>query len=223
MSISFLHSKGTEAPIEIPAIGLDPFVRMPPSASAGEFCFIETINAPGAGPPGIATAPALLDSYDAERRPVGAQVIEASGRMTRMATLANPVLEHLRDVAVHVLLGLAPVQRAMTGQMAEVSIGYPHSPLNGPFRGDAPAGSRVRPVVGEVPFGAGGTPLFAMQGSAGAAELASRFPGLVETQPRPFGGDGLITLVRSDGYRAAQVPGEDWQALVPYLQQLRAG
>ena len=51
MNISFLHSHGAEAPIKIPAIGLDLFVRMPPSASGGEFCFIETINAPGAGPP----------------------------------------------------------------------------------------------------------------------------------------------------------------------------
>jgi len=51
MPISFLHSKGTDAPTKIPAIGLDLFVRMPPAASSGEFCFIETINAPGAGPP----------------------------------------------------------------------------------------------------------------------------------------------------------------------------
>jgi quercetin dioxygenase-like cupin family protein len=51
MSISFLHSHGAEPPIRIPAIGLDLFVRMPPAASGGEFCFIETINAPGAGPP----------------------------------------------------------------------------------------------------------------------------------------------------------------------------
>jgi hypothetical protein len=51
MSISFLHSRGTELPIRIPAIGLDLFVRMPPAASSGEFCLIETINAPGKGPP----------------------------------------------------------------------------------------------------------------------------------------------------------------------------
>ena len=51
MSISFLHSHGTELPIEIPAIGLDLFVRMPPAASAGAFCLIETINASGKGPP----------------------------------------------------------------------------------------------------------------------------------------------------------------------------
>lgn len=51
MSVSFFHSKGTEPPIKIPAIGLDLFVRMPPAAAQGAFCFIETINAPGAGPP----------------------------------------------------------------------------------------------------------------------------------------------------------------------------
>jgi quercetin dioxygenase-like cupin family protein len=51
MTISFLHSHGADSPIKIPAIGLDLFVRMPPAASGGEFCFIETINAPGAGPP----------------------------------------------------------------------------------------------------------------------------------------------------------------------------
>ncbi len=51
MTITFLHSKGTELPIKIPAIGLDLFVRMPPAASGGAFCFIETINSPGFGPP----------------------------------------------------------------------------------------------------------------------------------------------------------------------------
>ena len=51
MSISFVHSKGVDAPIAIPAIGLDLFVRMPPAASGGAFSIIETINAPGKGPP----------------------------------------------------------------------------------------------------------------------------------------------------------------------------
>jgi quercetin dioxygenase-like cupin family protein len=51
MSISFIHSKGADAPIAIPAIGLDLFVRMAPAASSGAFSIIETINAPGKGPP----------------------------------------------------------------------------------------------------------------------------------------------------------------------------
>jgi quercetin dioxygenase-like cupin family protein len=51
MSISFVHSKGADAPITIPAIGLDLMVRMAPAASGGAFSIIETVNAPGKGPP----------------------------------------------------------------------------------------------------------------------------------------------------------------------------
>jgi quercetin dioxygenase-like cupin family protein len=51
MSITFVHSKGADAPITIPAIGLDLMVRMAPAASGGAFSIIETINAPGKGPP----------------------------------------------------------------------------------------------------------------------------------------------------------------------------
>lgn len=51
MSISFIHSKGADPPIAIPAIGLGLIVHMSPSASGGAFSIIETINAPGKGPP----------------------------------------------------------------------------------------------------------------------------------------------------------------------------
>jgi quercetin dioxygenase-like cupin family protein len=46
-----LRSSGDETPISIPAIGLDLFVRMPPASSDGTMTVIETINAPGFGPP----------------------------------------------------------------------------------------------------------------------------------------------------------------------------
>jgi quercetin dioxygenase-like cupin family protein len=51
VSISFIHSKGADAPIAIPAIGLDLIVHMSLSASGGAFSIIETLNAPGKGPP----------------------------------------------------------------------------------------------------------------------------------------------------------------------------
>jgi hypothetical protein len=75
-------------------------------------------------------------------------------------------------------------------------------------------------VAGEAPFGAGETPRFAVRGGAGAAALASRFPGLLEAQPRPPCGDGLVSLVRPDGYLAAQVADADWRALIPSLEKL---
>lgn len=51
MPFSFWRSRGDEAPISIPAIGLDLFVRLPPSSNNGTMTVIETINAPGFGPP----------------------------------------------------------------------------------------------------------------------------------------------------------------------------
>jgi quercetin dioxygenase-like cupin family protein len=51
MAFSFWCSRGAEAPISIPAIGLELFVRLPPESSDGTMTVIETINAPGFGPP----------------------------------------------------------------------------------------------------------------------------------------------------------------------------
>jgi quercetin dioxygenase-like cupin family protein len=51
MTFSFWHSQADETPITIPAIGLDLFVRMPSTSNNGAMTVIETINAPGFGPP----------------------------------------------------------------------------------------------------------------------------------------------------------------------------
>jgi quercetin dioxygenase-like cupin family protein len=51
VNISFSHSRGTQVPIAVPAIGLDLSVCLAPAVTGGEFCFIETVNAPGTGPP----------------------------------------------------------------------------------------------------------------------------------------------------------------------------
>jgi hypothetical protein len=44
MSISFIHSKGADAPIAIPAIGLDLIVHMSPSASGGAFSIFRVLE-----------------------------------------------------------------------------------------------------------------------------------------------------------------------------------
>ncbi len=51
MTFSAWHSHHDEEPIAIPAIGLDLRVCLPPGASGGGLTIIETINAPGYGPP----------------------------------------------------------------------------------------------------------------------------------------------------------------------------
>ena len=51
MAFAFLHSTQQEAPILLPAIGLDLRVRVPPDTTGAALTSIETINAPGFGPP----------------------------------------------------------------------------------------------------------------------------------------------------------------------------
>ena len=148
----------------------------------------------------------LLDSYSPERSKVGDEVLKAAGRLTAVGTMRNPVAQSVRNLVGHLMLGLAPVQRAFADTMTEVRIGYPDSPLNGPsLSGAGPKpGERVVPIAGQTPVGSGGAPLFALfaQRTAAADELLGRFEGLLDPDIRPPFREGGIWLVRPDGYAA---------------------
>jgi 2-polyprenyl-6-methoxyphenol hydroxylase-like FAD-dependent oxidoreductase len=75
-----------------------------------------------------AAAEALVGTYDAERHPVGAMVLEASGRMLRGA-MASGLTRAARDAVVPLALSLAPVQRRMAGFLSEDTITYRDGPL----------------------------------------------------------------------------------------------
>lgn len=171
---------------------------------------------------GISNAPALLDSYDAERRPVGAQVIADAGRMTSVATLRNPLARHLRDAVGHLLLGLAPVQQAIAESMMEVSTAYPDSPLNGHAWGvNRNVGRRVAPQPGEKPYGAGDIPLFTLRAGPDAGESPQLIwvREFIDPVVRPNPGPG-IELIRPDGYLALSAPDGGWDFAVRYLDAL---
>jgi quercetin dioxygenase-like cupin family protein len=51
MAFTFWRSHGDERGISIPAIGLNLYVRLPPTSNGATMTVIETINAPGFGPP----------------------------------------------------------------------------------------------------------------------------------------------------------------------------
>jgi quercetin dioxygenase-like cupin family protein len=51
MTFDFVHSRHQETPISIPQIGLTLRVRIPPEQTGGVLTAIETVNAPGYGPP----------------------------------------------------------------------------------------------------------------------------------------------------------------------------
>jgi 2-polyprenyl-6-methoxyphenol hydroxylase-like FAD-dependent oxidoreductase len=86
----------------------------------------------------------LLDSYTLERGEVGEMVLRNATRLTRVATLRNPISQFIRNRVVG-LLGMLPAfRRGFVRTLNELAIHYPNSPLNGESAGAWASGS-VRP------------------------------------------------------------------------------
>ncbi len=71
----------------------------------------------------------LLDSYQAERHPVGAAIIEQTTRLTSLGTVGGDLRRTLRNGLVHAALGIPPLRAAMASQTEEVTLAYPGSPV----------------------------------------------------------------------------------------------
>ena len=170
-------------------------------------------------------AESLLDSYSAERSAVGDQVLKAAGRLTMVATMRNHTAQAVRNLFGRLLLGLAPVRRAMVDTMTEISVGYDHSPLNGPgsqHTGIPAPGKRLAPTAEHKPVGSGGTPRFALfaANNSTARALIGKFPDLLETSPRPPLDPSAIVLIRPDGYVACVAKADDIDAVDNYLEAI---
>lgn len=109
-------------------------------------------------------------------------------------------------------------------KMTEISIGYPHSPLNGQASPPSPrAGARLCPIAGELPFGAGNAPLFNLCAAPDtAAKIIAGYPSLIEPTVRPAAMTGSVLLVRPDGYLAAAAADGDWRQITAYLERFAA-
>jgi 2-polyprenyl-6-methoxyphenol hydroxylase-like FAD-dependent oxidoreductase len=176
---------------------------------------------------GVCAPEPLLGSYSAERSAVGDQVLQDATRLTAIAVARNPLVQALRNTVAKLVLGLSPVRHGVADKLAEVSIGYPHSPLNGPhahFLHGAAPGERVAPRSGELPIGAGHLPRFVLfaTDAEGAAAVATRFPALLDPQARPPLAEDGIWLVRPDGYVAMTASADGWSIVEEYLTGLAA-
>lgn len=110
--------------------------------------------------------PALLDSYQTERHPVAARVIEQTTRITNLGTMDNRLARTLRNTVVHLATRLPAVRRTVAEQLAETDLSYRSSPLvagrggSGGLRpGDcapAVAGTRLWPLLVDGTDPAGG-------------------------------------------------------------------
>jgi 2-polyprenyl-6-methoxyphenol hydroxylase-like FAD-dependent oxidoreductase len=71
---------------------------------------------------------ALLDSYHAERHPVGQRVIEFTSTLTKVATLKG-LARVARDTAVKIVGHVPPAVRVMASNITETNIAYENSPV----------------------------------------------------------------------------------------------
>jgi len=169
-------------------------------------------------------AETLLDSYSAERSAIGDQVLKAAGRLTMVATMRNHTAQAVRNLFGRLLLGLATVRKAMVDTMTEISVGYDHSPLNGPashHTGIPAPGKRLAPTAGHNPVGSGDEPRFALFAADGDAKtLVRKFPNLLEATPRPPLDPNTVALIRPDGYVACVAKAGHVDAVEGYLERI---
>ena len=70
----------------------------------------------------------LLDTYEAERHPIGKQVLRSSGAIIRAGMLRPFLKRHVRDAAANAALHVRPIARRITGTVTGIGFEYgrPH-------------------------------------------------------------------------------------------------
>jgi hypothetical protein len=186
--------------------------------------------------------PALLDSYHAERYPVGQALLRGTDRIFSMTATRNPWVLAARDALagplVNAVLGRAPLRARAFRFISQLAIGYAKSPIvaeHGAVERRPGPGARApdvaRPGGGRVFDALLGPDHHLLALGPGAAGVAERlratappgmqvvaFPEAEVAKAYGFHGSG-IAWVRPDGYLGFRSDGEE---VAPLLQHLRA-
>ncbi|MFC3892467.1 FAD-dependent oxidoreductase [Lentzea rhizosphaerae] len=131
----------------------------------------------------------LLDTYEAERRPIGARVLASTTPATRLAMGPGVVTRTIRDRALWPLLGLPFVQRRLVRFTSQLDVKY-----SGPLASGRRGGERVPAFVR--------TGRWVLAGPATCLEVAGERLGDVVHHERA----GETLLVRPDGHLAWRGP-----------------
>jgi 4,5-epoxidase len=92
---------------------------------------------------------ALLDTYEAERRPIATEVLRSTSAMTGLVVGDNPVARWVRDHLFVPLLDRSFVQRMIWEQASQLKVSYRHGPL-GQTRPESLAwAGRAAPRIGD--------------------------------------------------------------------------
>lgn len=71
----------------------------------------------------------LLDSYEAERHPIGRRLLQATGALSQAILLRHPVADKLRDWTASLVTSLDVVQDKIRNSLSELGINYRSSPI----------------------------------------------------------------------------------------------
>lgn len=155
-------------------------------------------------------AGAVLDSYDAERHPVGRQVLRTSGGILRVATLPGAFVAAVRSGVVGLVSRVAPVRRRAALTVSALGVAYPRPrgahPLVGTRARDVPleGGTRLAEALRAGRFvlvAPAGAPTPDLPAALGEVDPAER------VVTRRTDGGATALLVRPDGYVAAAAAG----------------
>ena len=171
----------------------------------------------------------LLDSYHSERSAVCDQILKNSSKLKPIAILRGEVKQSVSNRIASLLFGVASASNATGDEVTEID--YPDSLLTAQgssFRSGPMPGEMAPIRKGELPFGAGDRPRFAL--CAGVSTRKDEAPNLVEVYKdileqevrAPFA-DGGLWLVRPDGYVALSAGRNDWDKVAAYLDQIHRG
>lgn len=104
--------------------------------------------------------PKLLDSYEAERKPVDEAVIRQTDRATRLVSLHGTVTRFIRDHLMSLVTRLPTVAERLGEALSGIAVNYRHSPiveehasgLAGPAAGDRAPDAPLVKANGGVPL-----------------------------------------------------------------------